>query len=398
MAFIIPEDCREKLELIDGTDYQTEDQTIASLQEYRPVTSEKNVWAYWHTGMINMPRWCRKNVIDWVRLLGPQWTVRVLDNVVDSPNNTLRYVPECLFPPAFIDRTMDGPYLGQHSADMTRSACLYEHGGAWMDVGSILFRHLDRICWNELEDAESPYLVAIPVIHSIVSANHFVAARRHNPFIYQWHRLFVYIWGHKKNIKGCLVDPLLAPVIGLMHDENSKFDPDWVDPVVALEYVTQIVCFTRLLCLENNGEGFSGVNYWQKHILAFSALEEDWRGEFITSFVGFGPRAYEALTCSHSGPNADPTSKKYHDAERLIWELLAHASMWKVAHGHRLTHSVQLGTLLDMPENEGKDAAPDTFGELLRYASVHLRQTRDSIVRMPNLRPSETWRKAVLEP
>lgn len=36
---------------------------------------------------------------------------------------------------------MDGPYIGQHGADPTRTAGLHEHGRAWMDVGDILIRH-----------------------------------------------------------------------------------------------------------------------------------------------------------------------------------------------------------------------------------------------------------------
>lgn len=72
----------------------------------------------------------------------------------------------------------------------------------------------------------------------------------------------------------------------------------------------------------------------------------------------------------------DPDSEKYKKAVYLIWEMLANVSMWKLPHTHGLTNPVQLGTLVDLPENEGKDAAPGTFGELLRYGTVHLRQVR----------------------
>lgn len=186
MDISIPKEYQDKLKPVEPADSRTDAEILESFQQYQPVTSEKNIWAYWHAGVNHMPKWCQKNVIDWVRILGPEWTVRVLDNVAGSPNNTLRYVPETLLPASFVDRTMDGPYLGQHGADLTRSACLYEHGGAWMDVGSILIRHMDRICWKQLEDPESPYRVAMPIIYGIVGANHFVAARKHDPFIYQW--------------------------------------------------------------------------------------------------------------------------------------------------------------------------------------------------------------------
>lgn len=186
MDFAIPAEYRDKLERVEVTDHRSDAEIFATFLEHKPVTSEKNVWAYWHAGVANMPKWCQKNAIDWVRILGPEWTVRVLDSVADSLNNSLRYVSADVFPPAFVDRTMDGLYIGQHGADLTRSACLYEHGGAWMDVGSILIRHIDRICWNELENEESPYRVAIPMIYGIAASNHFIAARKHDPFIYRW--------------------------------------------------------------------------------------------------------------------------------------------------------------------------------------------------------------------
>jgi hypothetical protein len=42
-----------------------------------------------------------------------------------------------------------------------------------------------------------------------------------------------------------------------------------------------------------------------------------------------------------------------------------------------VTHKVQCGTSFDLPENEGKDAAPGTF---LRYLAVHFEQSREITV------------------
>jgi hypothetical protein len=179
---------------------------------------------------------------------------------------------------------------------------------------------------------------------------------------------------------------------------ENHFDVDWVDQQTALEYVTQLVCWARIFCIEDDGEGFSGVEYWKNHILSFSALEEDWRGEFESNFVGFGERALNTLKLPRSGPDANPASEEYKDAEKLIWGLLSNASMWKITHAKGLTHSVHLGTFLDMPENEGMDAAPNTFGELLRYGTVNLRQTRENVVIVPKHIPSQTWKKGILEP
>lgn len=185
-TFDIPKEFQADLTLVDITDERTNEVILDPLTQYVPVTSEKNVWAYWHDGIKAMPQWCQHNVIDWVRILGSEWTVRVLDTVPGSPNHVLNFVSADLLPETFIKGTMNGPYMGQHSADFIRGALLYTHGGVNMDVGCILIRHLDRICWDELEDPRSPYQVAVPIMFGQTIANHFVAARRGDPFIQRW--------------------------------------------------------------------------------------------------------------------------------------------------------------------------------------------------------------------
>ncbi|KAJ5669441.1 hypothetical protein N7462_010511 [Penicillium macrosclerotiorum] len=404
MILTIPDEYRDKVELIETTDSRTDEEIISSLLEYKPVTSEKNVWAYWHSGLSNMPKWNQRNVIDWVRILGPEWTIRVLDSIPGSINNILQFIPESIMPPAFIDRTMDGPFVGQHGADLTRTACLYEHGGVWMDVGSFLMRHLDRVCWKELEDPKSPYKVAIFMLWGLAGGNFFVAARKKDPLIFQWHRLFSYIWGDKKSIEGSLSHPLIAPILPQFAEHMSEsFDYDWINFDVALSYATQIICLTRLFCLEENengedGQAFSGVDYWRNHVLALDGGEETARVEWQRTFVGWGQRALDMLTLPCSGPDADPTSTKYKEAETMVWDMLANSTIWKVTHAQGLTHTPQLGVLLDMPENESKDVTPNTFGELLRYGSTHLRQKREHVARFPKREPTVTWKKGVLEP
>ena len=186
MQLSIPEEFRAELHYVEPLDTRTDDQILHSLCKHEPVTSEKNVWTFWHSGVRSMPAWCQRNIADWLRLCGPSWTIRVLDNVPGSPNNALNWVPEELLPETFVKGTMDGPYTGPHSADLLRGACLYLHGGVWMDVSIILIRHLDSICWKQLEDPESPFEVSVPWMYGKVMANHFVASRKDNPFIKRW--------------------------------------------------------------------------------------------------------------------------------------------------------------------------------------------------------------------
>ena len=182
----IPAEFRSELHHVDALDKRSDEQILDSLSKHVPVTSEKNIWSYWHSGVASMPSWCQRNVVNWIRLCGPSWSVRVLDSVPGSPNNALEWVNEEMLPETFVKGTMDGPYVGPHSADFLRGACLYKYGGVWMDVGIILIRRIDSICWKQLEDPNSPFEVSVPLMYGQVMANHFVASRKGNPFIKRW--------------------------------------------------------------------------------------------------------------------------------------------------------------------------------------------------------------------
>lgn len=121
-----------------------------------------------------------------VKALDTRSDEEILDSIPGSPNNALKWVPAEMLPETFVNGTMDGPYTGPHSADFLRGACLYLYGGVWMDVGIILIRTLDNICWRQLEDPNLPFEVSAPWMYSTVMANHFVASRKGNPFIKRW--------------------------------------------------------------------------------------------------------------------------------------------------------------------------------------------------------------------
>ncbi|KAF7347772.1 Capsule polysaccharide biosynthesis [Mycena venus] len=392
----IPTEYQDQLEIVEVTDTRTDEEILHAISQHAPVTSEKNIWAFWDSGLRNMPGWCQRNVVDWVRICGG-WTVRILDNVPDSPNYALKYLSPGLLPEAFVERKMDGPYTGPHSADFLRGACLYEHGGAYMDVGSILFRHMDRICWDQIEDPNSPIQIAVPLMYKQTIANHFVAARKGDPFIKRWHDLFTYLWKNHTNHEGLLDSPLVAFGAELSFDESRASNFTWdfkVDAKTVMEYITQVICWTRLTMLEDAGDGFSCTDYWQKHVLCIDVLQENWGAEAVVGFANGGQGIFELLSMERNG---DSSSEKYKQAEELVWRMLTRSSMQKITHGKGLTNTVALGVLWDMKENEGKDRQPGTFAELMRYGSVHFRQKRESIVTMEAEKPPKTMKKGLLE-
>src|ERR1700709_1142661 len=85
-------------------DSRSEDEIISTLLQHQPITSEKNLWTFWDTGFWEMRPYVRRNVIGWVRRLGPDWTVRVLDHVDGSPLNVSTFLNATEFHDAFNNR------------------------------------------------------------------------------------------------------------------------------------------------------------------------------------------------------------------------------------------------------------------------------------------------------
>uniref|UniRef100_A0A093Y562 Uncharacterized protein n=1 Tax=Talaromyces marneffei PM1 TaxID=1077442 RepID=A0A093Y562_TALMA len=194
--------------------------------------------------------------------------------------------------------------------------------------------------------------ISVPWMYGTTMANHFIAARQHDPFIKRWHDLFVYLWSGKDIYEGhCVVEIL---------------------------YV---------------GDGFSCADYAQKNILWFDALEEDWAAETVVGYQG--EKLFEALT---TRLHEDPESERYKRAYKTVWRILTNSSMQKVTHGKKLTKTPALGVLLDKPENANKDIEPGTFADLLRYGSVHFEQTRSQITVIQTEKPTETMKKGIFEP
>jgi hypothetical protein len=161
MHFAIPPEYQSELAAIEPVDLGTDEEILSSIERYRPVIYEKNIWALWDSGIRTMPSWCQRNVIGWARICGPEWTIRVLNMRLNSPNHVLKFVDKEMLLEAFLSGTMDGQHAGQHAADCIRGPLLFRYGGVSMDVGCLLIRHIDRICWDMLGDPDSPYEIAV---------------------------------------------------------------------------------------------------------------------------------------------------------------------------------------------------------------------------------------------
>ncbi|KAF2702716.1 hypothetical protein K504DRAFT_464876 [Pleomassaria siparia CBS 279.74] len=293
---------------------------------------------------------------------------------------------------------MTGPYVGPHSADFLRGAALYAYGGVWMDVGNLLVRHLDKICWDQLADESSPYTVCAPWVVGQHMGNHFVAARKGDAFIQKWHKLFVHFWEGRNDYSGIIESPLISFVkdfdLAEMQSRGFKWELK-VDGLTVLGYIGQVVAWVRLCWLQEPNDGFNGVDYYMNKVLLFDVMTEDWRAETVVGYIG-----QDLLNVFTTRLDADPESEAYKKAYETVWLLLTSSCMEKIIHGKEMTKGLAIGMLLDLPENEGKDDEEGTFGELLRYGSVHFEQTRSKINYVDPIRPEERViiKKGLLEP
>ncbi|KAI9372981.1 hypothetical protein BJX61DRAFT_542180 [Aspergillus egyptiacus] len=379
-------------------DSRTDAEIIASLLSYHPVTSERNVWAFWDKGFGAMPPWTQRNLVGWVRRLGPSWTVRLVDSVPGSASNVYRYLEASDFPAAFNERRMNGKGAGQHASDFFRLAALYRFGGIYMDVTTILFRNLDDVCWAALEDPSSPYEVAGFAFQCRQDdwgqiMNCFIASRKKNPFIYRWHQIFLKLWEGRADATGIRHHPLvrhLGPLV--LDDPGFGETPNWEG---FSDYAAHILAYERVrLTREPGPDGFDGLAYFTKHFFLLDAWEEMCRdqdkfdGYEILKLLTLPRQPLFPTTGGEENGNGHPDDGKSQQrtAREFVHGLLAKSSVCKFSQGFwEPGMPVLVAALWNRPELADADSRPGTWGEYLRYGSVHLDQTGEQRRRLKPL-------------
>ncbi|KYK54378.1 putative capsule polysaccharide biosynthesis protein [Drechmeria coniospora] len=360
-------------------DARSDDEISAWLQNRHEVVSERNIWAFWDKGFNKLPPWTKRNVMNWVRKLGPDWTVHVLDNAAGSETNVGHYLDSSFFPEAFNKGMMDGPTVGQHQADLIRLPLLWKYGGIWLDVGTILFCHVDGLCWKQIEDPETPYEMAAcamelrPGVDQMT--NTFIAARRGNPFVKRWHDIFVAIWGSETNAFATSfhTHPLVShiPLPSLPADKLSCPEPT-ISMEFLSDYLAHYLAMERLRKLIDPNDGFNGPAYYAKHVFLLPSMDEMY---YLQAFSQWnGAREFAILATKRSGDGAQ-MDESWETAERLVNHLLANTAMMKLSHAPP-KEAPFLADLWNTEEHSEADESPGTFAARMRYGSVHFEQTR----------------------
>lgn len=315
-----------------------------------------------------------------VRRLGPDWTVHIVDRVDGSETSVFHYVEDSFFPQTFINGTMDSHMA--HMGDLVRLPLLWKYGGVWMDVGLILLRHVDDICWKRIEDPESPYqLSAVALMHlpdTYTPLNGFLGTKRNNPFIKRWHDIYLALWSegvtnatgfHKHPLLRHL--PLFHPPLDMVNMKDIVINYE-----VLCDYLAHYMCAERLRKLIDPNDGFNGPEWYDKHMLLFDARDEMFYAQIITDWDA--QRQFRLLSLPRSGDNA-VVDKSWHEAEALVTSVLANSSMVKLPHGPGSGGAKisMLADLWDVEENHSKDNEEGSFAAFLRYSSTHFDQIRE---------------------
>ncbi|KAI9760532.1 MAG: hypothetical protein M4579_001617 [Chaenotheca gracillima] len=361
---------------LNGVDERTDEEILAQLQTFQPANeSEKNVWAFWDKGFSKSPPWNQRNVISWVRRLGPSWTVRVLDLVEDSPVNVYKYVDAGFFPEAFNARTMSGKHVAPHTADLVRLPLLYLYGGVWLDVGLMLFRSLDELCWTSLSDPESPFELAgfkitfNPEVSMLF--NGFIASRKGTQCVLNWHNTFKKLWEGTTSTAEMSTHPILQHLPKYEPPTRPGQKPPFTYTQFA-DYLAQVLSLERVRHLQDPSSDWDGPAYFRDKVLLCDCTQEVYWAQRLTMWDG--RKQFDLLARQREGV---PHDEKYEEAEAFVQGVLDKSSTMKISHGLITPGREYLAELWDDPANHDADNAPGTFAAYLRWAGVHENRPRE---------------------
>jgi hypothetical protein len=342
----------------------------------KPVSDEKNIWFFWHSGYTHMHPYTQRNVRAWHRRFSQQgWTIRVLDRLPSSPLNVANFLDISdpgTFPRAFADGTIGGDYAPQHTSDLVRFPLLLKYGGVYADVGMIQIGDLDRL-WRETVgnpasrfevlsydagDGEKPGLT-----------NYFLASGRNNPLFARCHQLFLQLWaadGGKTSTEGMHDSPLLrgVPLIGRSFGFEDREKRKLTD------YIIQGQVVTKVMGLVDKENGWDGPKYVAEHVYCIEFMVGSQLINEITEWDG--QRAFNLMSLSLP-KEGEVESAEQKQAREIIEACLQRSFGFKLAHGLILkVFGDTLGSL--WRKHEGSDNMPGTYAHWLRHGTTYWNQ------------------------
>ncbi len=343
----------------------------------KPVSDEKNIWFFWHTGYTHMHPYTRRNIRAWHRRLSQKcWTIRVLDRLPSSPLNVANFLDISdpgTFPRAFVDGTIGGDYAPQHTSDLVRWPLLLKYGGVYADVGMMQIGDLDCL-WRETVGNPASRFEVLSYNAGGVEArsltNYFLASGRNNPLFARCHQLLLRLWaedGGKASTEGMHGSPLLRgiPLMGgsfsVEEEEASRMLTD---------YIIQGQVMTMVMGLVDEEDGWNGPKYVAEHVYGIEFMVGS---QLINEITGWdGQKAFNLMSLSLP-KEGEVESAEQKQAREIVEACLQKSFGFKLAHGLILrVLGDTLGSL--WRKHEGSDNVPGTYAHWLRHGTVYWNQ------------------------
>lgn len=347
----------------------------------KPISDEKNIWFFWHSGFNKMYPYTRRTVRNWHRRFSKKgWVVRVLDYAPDSPLNVGNYVDTNdpnMFPKAFREGTIGGHHVYQHISDLVRFPLLLKYGGVYADVGMVQIGDLDGV-WNAtVGDSSSPYDVLTYNTGGTENrgmTNYFLASGPNNPFFFRCHKLLLALWaadGGKTSTEGMHASPLLKglPLMdtGLSMEEDGKIYGREETARMLTDYIIQGQVITMVMGLIDTGDGWNGPKYVAEHVYAYDYMVGSQLINEITAWNG--PKQFELMSL-RIPENGEEESGDQKLARQIVEDCLSKSFGMKLATG--MIVRVMGDTLSSLwRKNEGSDNVPGTYAHWLRHGTLY---------------------------
>jgi hypothetical protein len=350
----------------------------------KPVSDEKNIWFFWHTGFMHMHPYAQRNIRAWHRRFSKQgWTTRVLDRVPSSPLNVANFLDISdpgTFPRAFIDGTIGGDYAPQHTSDLVRWPLLLKYGGVYADVGLIQIGDLDRL-WRETVGNPASRFEVLSYNAGGVEGrsllNYFLASGRNNPLFARCHRLLLELWaadGGKTGTEGMHSSPLLRGV-PLMEcpsfttEEGRTIGAEEASRMLT-DYIIQGQVMSMVMGLADEEDGWDGPKYVAEHVYGIEFMVGSQLINELTEWNGRKAFDLMSLPLPKEGEAENAEQKQ---AREIVEACLKKSFGFKLAHGLILrVLGDTLGSL--WRKHEGSDNVRGTYAHWLRHGTVYWNQ------------------------
>ncbi|RFU27233.1 hypothetical protein B7463_g9116, partial [Scytalidium lignicola] len=365
-------------------DLRPDDKVDHDLLHPKPVSGEKNIWFFWHSGYVNMHTYTQRTVRAWHRRFSKQgWTIRVVDRLPSSPLNIDNFIdvsnPDN-FPRAFVNGTITGRYANQHTSDLVRWPLLLKYGGVYADVGLIQIGDLDRL-WNETVGNPASRFQILSYNAGTVEerslTNYFLASRPNNPLFERCHKLLLKLWamdGGRTTTDGMHSSPLLkgVPMMGgsFTIEEDGKTIGAEEAGKLLTDYIIQGQVMSLVMGLVDEEDGWNGPKYVAENIYAMDFMVGSQLINDITAWDG--QKAFNLMSLSLP-KDGEVESAEQKQAREIVEACLQKSFGFKLAHGMILrVYSDTLGSL--WRKHVGSDIAPGTYAHWLRYGTVYWTQ------------------------